>query len=113
MKKSVIAITLVGLLIGMGAGQVNASGYTFTDLGYGNATGINDVGQLVGRSYGGGTIWNGTTPAYRSGLRAGSNGWTSGDGLRAVDTEETRGCVEQVGLDVDEMIDAGFPVEEA
>ena len=100
MKKTFVATTLVGLLIGVGAGQVNASGYTFTDLDYGNATGINNVGQVVGRSYGGGTIWNGTTPAYRSGL------W-------AEDTEETRGYAEQVGLDVDEMIDAGFQVEEA
>ena len=34
MKKSFVATTLVGLLIGVGTDQANASGYTFTDLGY-------------------------------------------------------------------------------
>ena len=43
----------------------------------------------------------------------GSNGWTSGDGLRVIDAEEARGYAEQAGLEVDEMIDAGFAVEEA
>lgn len=33
MKVSVIATALVGLLVGVGTGQTNASGYTFTDLG--------------------------------------------------------------------------------
>jgi hypothetical protein len=32
MKVSVIATTPVGLLVGVGTGQANASRYTFTDL---------------------------------------------------------------------------------
>ena len=82
MKKSIIATTLAGLLIGVGAGQANASGYTFTDLspqgeGFSWATGINNAGQVVGRSSTFGdagwhaTIWNGTTPTDLSSLGGG------------------------------------------
>ncbi|MBP0132435.1 MAG: PEP-CTERM sorting domain-containing protein [Nitrosospira sp.] len=73
MKKSVIATTLVGLLVGVGTGQSNASGYTFTDLGtlggsHSMAMGINNAGQVVGfftiigsdNSYNHAAIWNGT-----------------------------------------------------
>ena len=72
MKKSFVATTLAGLLVGVGTGQVNASGYTFTDLGtlggrYSFAFGINNSGQVVGGAYttldtSHATIWNGTTP---------------------------------------------------
>jgi probable HAF family extracellular repeat protein len=70
MKKTFVATALVSLLIGVGVGQVNASGYTFTDLGtlYGGgsvASSINNAGQVVGWSYTlsemHATIWNGTT----------------------------------------------------
>ena len=81
MKKSIIAITLAGLLIGVGTGQANASGYTFTDLGalggnYSEATGINNSGQVVGWSemstgYMHATIWNGTTPTDLGALEGG------------------------------------------
>ena len=33
MKVSVIATTLVSLLVGVGTGRASASGYTFTDFG--------------------------------------------------------------------------------
>ena len=86
MKVSVIAMTLVGLLIGVGTGRVNASGYTFTDLGalggsYSEANGINDFGQVVGNSYTFGnsavhaTIWNGTTPTDLGTLGGSSFGY--------------------------------------
>ena len=69
MKKSVIATTLVGLLIGVGTGQANAIGYKFTDLGaiegdyYSWATGINNAGQAAGVNLitEHATIWDGAT----------------------------------------------------
>jgi hypothetical protein len=57
MKKSFIATALVVLLnlVGVGAGQSNAGGYTFTDIGtlggsYSFAFGMKNSGQVVGDS---------------------------------------------------------------
>jgi len=39
-------------------------------------------------------------------------GWTDGHGIRVVEYEEARETAENAGLDVDEMIAAGFQIEE-
>jgi len=52
----------------LGVTQVSAASYTLTDLGNGQAIDINELGQVVGGSYLGPTLWNGTTPTFLSGF---------------------------------------------
>ncbi len=40
-----------------------------------------------------------------------NNGNSGGEGLRVVDAEDARGYAEAAGLDPEEMVAAGFPVE--
>ena len=44
---------------------------------------------------------------------SGGNGRTSGSGIRVLDAEAARGYAESANLNEEEMIDAGFEVEEA
>jgi probable HAF family extracellular repeat protein len=72
MKKSVIATVLIGLLIGVGTGQANASGYSFTDLGTlggkdSQAWGINNSGPIARYSYFSVSGYHATIPFIRNG----------------------------------------------
>ena len=77
-----ISLLAAGVLLAS-AGQANASGYTFTDLGTlggkdSFAAGINNAGQVAGMSetVGGAhhaTIWNGNTPTDLGTLLGGTN----------------------------------------
>ena len=46
-----VRLGLLATALLIGASQVNAQSYTFTDLGAGYAKAINDVGQVVGTTH--------------------------------------------------------------
>lgn len=74
MKLQVLhAAALVFGLCAGGAGQAQPA-YQYTDLGSGTAAGINDLGQVVGASNLGATLWSGTTAI---GLTFGAGGYAS------------------------------------
>ncbi len=70
------ALNIVLLAIGLCAATAGqAQTYQFIDLGPGTAAGINDLGQVVGQSPLGATLWNGSSAI---GLVGGLGGSASG-----------------------------------
>lgn len=61
-----IALLLAGICAA-GTGQAQTGSYQFINLGGGSAAGINDLGQVVGQTSLGATLWNGTTATVLAG----------------------------------------------
>ena len=70
MKPALFHVT-ASLVLLTAASNAHAQSYQFIDLGSGAAAGINNLGQVVGSSGLGATLWNGSTAV---GLAGGANG---------------------------------------